>query len=105
MSDLNTDRLVRSAISGSAGEPYCCLILDSLGVGDYSHWSLDDIHKFWDDAGQSDLTVLRWTNCFKKMESCEPEWREMYKWSEEDKHQLHEMAWQLVQLTRPEDFD
>lgn len=54
---LNTDRLVRSAISGSAGEPYCNLILDSLGVEDYSHWSLDDIQKFWDDASQSDLTV------------------------------------------------
>ena len=33
------------------------LILDSLEVEDYSHWSLDDIHKFWDDASQSDLTV------------------------------------------------
>jgi hypothetical protein len=60
--------------------------------------------KVWEMIEQLE-SVLRWTNCFKKMESCEPEWREMYKWSEEDKHQLHEMAWQLVQLTRPEDFD
>ena len=40
---------------------------------------------------------------FKKMQSCEPEWQEMYQWSEEDKHQLHELAWQLVALTRPDD--
>lgn len=58
--------------------------------------------KVWEMIEQLE-SVLRWTTSFKKMESCEPEWREMYKWSEEDKHQLHEMAWQLVQLTRPED--
>jgi hypothetical protein len=63
---LNTDRMVRSAISGSAGEPYCCLILDSLGVEDYSHWSLDDIHKFWDEASQSDLTVSEFISLKKE---------------------------------------
>ena len=54
---LNLDRLVRSAAAGSAGEPYCSLILDPLGIGDFSSWSLDQINSFWMDAERSDLTV------------------------------------------------
>jgi|TARA_Y100000289_G_C3829989_1_gene103103 hypothetical protein len=56
---LNLDRLVRSATAGSAGEPYCSLILDSLGIGDFSSWSLDQINSFWMDAERSDLTVAQ----------------------------------------------
>ena len=48
-------------------------------------------------------SVVNHTNCYEKMQSCEPEWREMYKWSEKEKSQLHELAWQLVALTRPDD--
>ena len=28
-------------------------------------------------------SVVNHTNCYKKMQSCEPEWQEMYQWSEE----------------------
>lgn len=58
--------------------------------------------KVWEIIEQLQ-SVVNHTNCYKKMQSCEPEWQEKYQWSEEDKHQLHEMAWQLVELTRPEE--
>lgn len=58
MSELNLDRLVRSAISGSAGEPYAALILEATGRLDGSCFeSLDDIQDFWERATSSDLTV------------------------------------------------
>ena len=56
---LNLDRLVRSATAGSAGEPCCSLILDTLGIGDFSSWSLDQINSFWMDAERSSLTVAQ----------------------------------------------
>ena len=34
MTTLNLDRLVRSAISGSAGEPYCSFIIEATGRHD-----------------------------------------------------------------------
>jgi len=33
---LNTDRMVRSATAGSAGEPYCSLILEAINLIDGS---------------------------------------------------------------------
>jgi hypothetical protein len=58
VSELNTDRLVRSAIAGSAGEPSAALILEATGRLDGSCFeSLDDIQSFWDSAMSSDLTV------------------------------------------------
>ena len=58
MTELNTERLVRSAIAGSAGEPYCALILEATGRHDGSCFeSLEDIQSFWDSASSSDLTV------------------------------------------------
>ena len=44
--------------------------------------------------------ILSWTKGFKNSESLDQR-----QWSEQEKSQLHEMAWELVQLTRPEDFD
>jgi len=55
---LNLDRVVRSATAGSAGEPYCSLIVDCLWQK--PRWlgmTIADIDSFWDDAAKSDLTV------------------------------------------------
>ena len=66
MSELNLDRLVRSAIAGSAGEPYAALILEATGRLDGSCFeSLDDIQDFWDSASSSDLTVEGFINANK----------------------------------------
>ena len=53
--------------------------------------------KVWEMEEQLQV-MLSWIKGFKNFESLDER-----RWSEEDKHQLHEMAWQLVQLTRPED--
>lgn len=56
--ELNLDRMVRSATAGSAGEPYCSLIVDCLWQSrTWLGMSLADIEKFWDEAAASTLTV------------------------------------------------
>lgn len=56
--ELNLDRMVRSATSGSAGEPYCSVIVDCLWqTKTWLGMSIADIESFWDDAAKSDLTV------------------------------------------------
>lgn len=56
--ELNLDRMVRSATAGSAGEPYCSLIVDCLWqTSGWFDMSLTDIESFWDEAAKSDLTV------------------------------------------------
>ena len=56
--ELNLDRMVRSATAGSAGEPYCSLIVDCLWqTPGWQIMSLEAIESFWDDAAKSDLTV------------------------------------------------
>ena len=58
MSDLNLDRMVRSATSGWAGEPYCELIVDCLWqTTGWNNFSLEAIEAFWVGAAKSDLTV------------------------------------------------
>ena len=55
---LNTDRMVRSATAGSAGEPYCSLIVDCLWqTPTWLGMTIADIDAFWDEASKSDLTV------------------------------------------------
>ena len=55
---LNTDRMVRSATAGSAGEPYCSLIVDCLWqTPTWIGMTIADIDAFWVEAGESDLTV------------------------------------------------
>jgi len=55
---LNTDRMVRSATAGSAGEPYCSLIVDCLWrTRTWMGMTIADIEAFWDEASKSDLTV------------------------------------------------
>ena len=55
---LNIDRMVRSATAGSAGEPYCSLIVDCLWqTPRWLGMTIADIDSFWDDAANSDLTV------------------------------------------------
>lgn len=66
MSELNLDRLVRSATAGSAGEPYCSLVLDGLGVVDFTPWSLADIEALWQRAADSDLTVSEFIEAERK---------------------------------------
>lgn len=53
--------------------------------------------KVW-EMEESLRVILSWTRGFKNSESLDK-----CDWSEEEKSQLHEMAWELVQLTRPED--
>lgn len=53
--------------------------------------------KVW-EMEESLRVILSWTRGFKNSESLDK-----CNWSEEEKSQLHEMAWELVQLTRPED--
>lgn len=56
--ELNLDRMVRSATAGTAGEPYCSLIVDCLWqTQTWYSMSLADIESFWDEAAASDLTV------------------------------------------------
>ena len=60
MSELNLDRMVRSATAGSAGEPYCAHIVDELWrTKTWYSMSLQDIEDFWQDAAKSDLTVAQ----------------------------------------------
>lgn len=55
---LNLDRMVRSATAGSAGEPYCGLIVDCLWqTKTWLNMTIADIESFWDEAAESDLTV------------------------------------------------
>ena len=60
--ELNLDRMVRSATAGSAGEPYCSLILEAIGLIDGSSWSLDQIEALWQDAAESPETVAEFIN-------------------------------------------
>ena len=53
--------------------------------------------KVW-EMEESLQVILSWTRGFKNSESLDER-----EWSEEEKSQLHEMAWQLVELTRPEE--
>jgi hypothetical protein len=58
VSELNLDRMVRSATAGAAGEPYCSLIVECLWqTKTWLNMTLRDIESFWDDAALSDLTV------------------------------------------------
>jgi hypothetical protein len=58
MSDLNLDRMVRSATSGWAGEPYCAMIVGCLWqTKGWLDMSVVGIDAFWEDAAKSDLTV------------------------------------------------
>ena len=58
MTELNLDRMVRSATAGSAGEPYCAYIVDELWrTKTWYSMSLQDIEDFWDEAAKSELTV------------------------------------------------
>ena len=59
---LNVDRMVRSATSGTAGEPYCSLILEAIGLIDGSSWSLEQIEALWQDAAESPETVAQFIN-------------------------------------------
>lgn len=59
---LNVDRMVRSATAGTAGEPYCSLILEAIGLIDGSSWSLDQIEALWQDAAESPETVAQFIN-------------------------------------------
>ena len=59
---LNLDRMVRSATAGSAGEPYCSLILEAIGLIDGSSWSLEQIEALWQDATESSETVAEFIN-------------------------------------------
>jgi hypothetical protein len=56
--ELNLDRMVPSATAGSAGEPYCELIVDCLWqTQTWLGMSLADIESFWQEAAASNLTV------------------------------------------------
>lgn len=64
---LNTDRMVRSATAGSAGEPYCSLIVDCLWqTRTWMSMTLADIEAFWDEASKSDLTVAEFISLKQK---------------------------------------
>ena len=64
---LNTGRMVRSATAGSAGEPYCSLIVDCLWqTPRWLGMTLTDIESFWDEAGRSDLTVEQFIHAKQK---------------------------------------
>lgn len=60
--ELNLDRMVRSATAGTAGEPYCSLILEAIGLIDGSSWSLEQIEALWQDAAESPETVAQFIN-------------------------------------------
>lgn len=62
MSDLNLDRMVRSATAGSAGEVYCSFILEAINLIDGSSWSIEKLNTFWEDAAQSTETVAEFIN-------------------------------------------
>ena len=63
MSELNLERMVRSATAGWAGEPYCELIVDCLWqTKGWLSMSVADIEAFWVDAASSDLTVEQFIN-------------------------------------------
>lgn len=53
--------------------------------------------KVWEMTEQLQV-MLSWIKGFKNFESLDER-----RWSEEEKSQLHEIAWQLVELTRPEE--
>jgi len=58
MSELNLDRMVRSATSGWAGEPYCAMIVGCLWqTKGWRNMSVVGIDAFWQEAAESDLTV------------------------------------------------
>jgi len=58
MSELNLERMVRSATAGWAGEPYCELIVDCLWqTPGWRSMSVVGIDAFWEEAAKSDLTV------------------------------------------------
>ena len=60
MTELNLDRMVRSATAGSAGEVYCAHIVDELWqTKTWYSMSLQDIEDFWQDAAKSELTVAQ----------------------------------------------
>ena len=64
---LNTDRMVRSATAGSAGEPYCSLIVDCLWqTPTWLGMTIADIEAFWDEASKSDLTVAEFISLKQK---------------------------------------
>jgi len=64
---LNTDRMVRSATAGSAGEPYCSLIVDCLWqTPTWLGMAIADIEAFWDEASKSDLTVAEFISLKQK---------------------------------------
>lgn len=55
---LALNRMVRSAIAGSAGEPYCAYIIDRIQeVCDLSDWPLSEVEAIWEEAAKSDKTV------------------------------------------------
>ena len=57
MEELNRERMVRSATAGSAGEKYCSMILEAIGLIDGSNWSLEELEELWEDAARSPESV------------------------------------------------
>lgn len=57
--EFNMERLVRSAIAGTAGEPYCAMIIEATGKqdGTAAFPTIAAIEQFWEQAANSDLTV------------------------------------------------
>jgi len=64
---LNTHRMVRSATAGSAGEPYCGLIVGALWqTPTWQAMTVADMEAFWDEASKSDLTVAEFISLKQK---------------------------------------
>jgi hypothetical protein len=59
--EFNMERLVRSAIAGSAGEPYCAMIIEAAGKqdGNQAFPTVESIDRFWEEAANSELTVAQ----------------------------------------------
>ena len=51
-----------------------------------------------DEVREWMLAMVYWTGVFKTADSADV-------WSEEEKQELHELAWQLVNATRPKEGD
>lgn len=59
--EFNMERLVRSAVAGSAGEPYCAMIIEACGKqdGTAAFPTVEAIDRFWEEAANSDMTVAQ----------------------------------------------
>ena len=55
---VESDRMVRSATAGWAGEPYCAMIVSCLWqTAGWKRMTVPAIAAFWEEAANSDLTV------------------------------------------------